>query len=269
MPILKEVFGEREATAMLRALGEDLELNGIPFSHLAENDQETLLSSAVDKVIHGIPLQYITGKACFYGRFFELNENVLIPRPETEELVYYALQKIPKGKKLNILDVGTGSGCIAISMALERPDIIVYALDICPKALKLARKNADHLGATNVKFVESDFLNDESWFSQLAQFDFLLSNPPYISKGEAAVMSKSTIEKEPALALFAPDEDVLAFYRQISDLLPVLMKQGGFVFMEINEFRSQETLDLFLNKVDRVEVIKDMQSKDRFIELQL
>ena len=266
---LSGVFGDREAAAILRALEEDLELAGVPFGSLDKEERNTLLKASVEKVIQGIPLQYITGKACFYGHFFQVNEAVLIPRPETEELVYYAFKKIPQREAVNILDVGTGSGCIAITVALERPDANVYALDVSHEALEVAKNNAKLLGATNVQFIQADFLNDGSWYIDLPKFDFLLSNPPYISKTETSVMSRSTIEKEPGLALFAPNEDVLAFYRKIAELMPVLMDQNSYLLMEINEFKSKDTLKIFEEKSDRVELIQDMQGKDRILKLRI
>lgn len=266
---LSGVFGDREAAAILRALEEDLELAGVPFCSLDKEERNTLLKTSVEKVIQGIPLQYITGKACFYGHFFKVNEAVLIPRPETEELVYYALKKIPKREAVNILDVGAGSGCIAITIALECPDANVYALDVSHEALEVAKKNAKQLGATNVQFIQADFLKDESWYIDLPKFDFLLSNPPYISKSEASVMSRSTLEKEPGLALFAPTENVLAFYKRIAELMPVIMNENSYLFMEINEFRSKDTKKIFEKQSSRVELIQDMQGKDRIMEVEI
>ncbi len=266
---LSEVFGDREAAAILRAFEEDLELAGVPFGSLDKEERNSLLKISVEKVIQGIPLQYITGKACFYGHFFQVNKAVLIPRPETEELVYYALKKIPKREAVNILDVGTGSGCIAITVALERPDANVYALDVSHEALEVAKKNAKLLGATNVQFIQADFLKDESWYIDLPKFDFLLSNPPYISKSETSVMSRSTLEKEPGLALFAPNEDVLAFYKRIAELMPVIMNENSYLFMEINEFRSKDTKKIFEKQSKRVELIQDMQGKDRIMEVEI
>jgi len=264
---LEEVFDKREAKAIIRALLEDLEWDGLPSIQLAEKDQEKLLESAVEKIIQGIPLQYITGKANFYGRFFKVDENVLIPRPETEELVYYALKRIPKNEQLNILDVGTGSGCIAITIAIERPDSTVYALDVSPEALDVAMKNAEQWGVKNVKFIQADFLHNDSWYSDFPKFDFLISNPPYISPEEKNSMSKSTLEKEPHLALFAPESDVLGFYRKILELLPTLMNSPAFVFLELNEYRAKATETLFANspEVKSSRVFQDMQGKDRIL----
>ncbi|TVQ47628.1 MAG: peptide chain release factor N(5)-glutamine methyltransferase [Saprospirales bacterium] len=266
---LEEVFDKREAKAMIRALLEDLEWDGLPCIQLAEKDQEKLLESAVAKIIQGIPLQYITGKANFYGRFFKVDENVLIPRPETEELVYYALKKIPKNEQLNILDVGTGSGCIAITIAIERPDLTVYALEVSLEALDIAMKNVEKLGVKNMKFIHADFLHNDSWFIDLPKFDVLISNPPYICSKEKNNMSKSTLEEEPHLALFAPDKDVLAFYRMIAELMPAIMNKNSYLFMEINEFRSKETMKVFEEIAKRVKLIQDMQGKDRMLEVKV
>ncbi len=221
------------------------------------------------------PLQYVLGEAAFYGRTFRVTPATLIPRPETEELVRLVIDKIPNSQfsilnsQFSILDVGTGSGCIAITLALELPGAAVSAWDISENALAVARQNAERLGA-NVQFEQQDALNSQSRgepFSILnSQFSILVSNPPYVARAEAAAMRPNVLDHEPHLALFVPDDDPLLFYRAIARLGAASLVSGGLIFVEINERFGVETAAVFAEAgFTSAEVVVDLSGKDRFV----
>ncbi len=207
------------------------------------------------------PIQYIIGEELFYGRKFKVNPSVLIPRPETELLVdkikSFAHQY--KSKTLRILDIGTGSGCIAISLALEIPRSIVTAVDISEDALNYAQKNAALLQA-NVNFLKLDILNEEI----KSQFDLIVSNPPYISKEEKNAMRKNVLDYEPHLALFAPGSDPLVFYKEIALKGKKALAGGGSLWLELNEHFGEEVKTI-LEKIGykNIQLFKDLDNKNR------
>lgn len=206
------------------------------------------------------PIQYILGEEIFYGRKFNVNPSVLIPRPETELLV----QKIKslaqsQNKALRILDIGTGSGCIAISLALEIGDAVVKAVDVSEEALVCARQNAASLRA-NVNFFKLDILNEEI----KSQYDLIVSNPPYISIQEKSRMNKNVLDFEPHLALFAPGTDPLAFYKAIALKSKRALAGGGSLWFELNEHFGED-VKAILEEQDyrKVQILKDLDNKDR------
>ena len=207
------------------------------------------------------PIQYIIGEELFYGRKFKVNRSVLIPRPETELLVdkikSFALQC--KNKTLRILDIGTGSGCIAISLALEIPDSVVTAVDISEEALACAKQNATSLKAP-VNFLQLDILNEEI----KSQFDLIVSNPPYISKEEKSTMRRNVLDHEPHLALFAPGNDPLVFYKVIASKSKKALAGGGSLWFELNEHFGEEVKTI-LEKLDykKIQLFKDLDNKNR------
>lgn len=217
-----------------------------------------------------IPIQYILGKTNFYGLDFEVNENVLIPRPETEELVDWIIesQKSEVGSEnLKILDIGTGSGCIAISLAKNLPNAKVFAIDVSEKALATAKKNAE-INAANVTFFQKNILNvvnlNESEDSQ--QYDIIVSNPPYVRNLEKSEIKKNVLNNEPHLALFVEDNDALIFYRKIAELAQKNLSENGQLYFEINQYLGKETIDL-LDKMNfkNIELRKDIYGNDRMI----
>lgn len=215
------------------------------------------------------PIQYILGETEFYGRRFLVNDSVLIPRPETEELVKYIVDKskvlpIGEGWEGFLLDIGTGSGCIAISLAKELPNFKVMAYDISEKALETAKRNAE-LNKANVTFEKVDILNNQ--FSILnSKFSIILSNPPYVTKQEIDRMQKNVLDFEPHLALFVEDADPLIFYKAIANFAFNNLTNNGLVAVEINEALGEETADVFRRKgFSEVEIIKDIHQKDRFV----
>lgn len=208
------------------------------------------------------PIQYILGIAAFYGRDFIVDKHVLIPRPETELLVDETLIQVSRlGRSANILDIGTGSGCIAISVALESRSSTVTAFDVSDEALKVAEQNAEKLGA-KVHFMKRDILDKASW---QGSWDLIVSNPPYVRLGEAKTMKKNVKDFEPHLALFVPDTDPLLFYSAIARAGLVVLSEDGAIVAEINEKLGGETCALFSSFGYRTSIVKDLDGKDRII----
>jgi release factor glutamine methyltransferase len=206
------------------------------------------------------PIQYILGKTWFYEHEIFVNENVLIPRPETEELVQKAITLSPK----SVLDLGTGSGCIAISTSLGLPNSEVFAIDISEKALEVAKTNNSKLAA-KVNFQKADILNFESPFGE-QKFDLILSNPPYVKENEMPEMSSNVLNFEPHLALFVSNNDPLIFYKKIAEIGQAFLEDKGHVLVEINSYLGQETCDVFTNAgYSKVELIQDFFEKDRMV----
>ena len=217
--------------------------------------------SSIEQINANKPIQYILGEAAFYGRTFTVNSAVLIPRPETELLIHEIVSH-NKSKSPKILDIGTGSGCIAISLALEIDHSTVYASDISKGALEVARQNAKTLGA-GVTFLEHNILTDEI---SVDQFDLIVSNPPYISQQEKESMKSNVLSHEPHLALFAPPEDPLAFYKSIASKSKKSLLPGGTVWVEINEHFGNEVALIFKKEsYHPIRIIKDLDQKDRIV----
>ena len=264
---LAEHYSEREAEQLMRILLEDLfdidlkrELMD-PKLRITE-EQEARLALAVKALLQGRPVQYVTGKAWFDGLLFQVDESVLIPRPETEELVQKVAATLPNDKPLCIWDIGTGSGCIAIALAKRFPQAEVTAFDVSDKALDVARKNA-LLNEARVEFVLDNVLCP--WSDRWNQpVDVVVSNPPYIRESEKAAMEPNVLDHEPHLALFVPDEDPLLFYRQILTLVKPQLTPGGSVWFEINEAMGEEMVKLGREMGFETEVQNDYCGKPRF-----
>ncbi|MCP9748502.1 peptide chain release factor N(5)-glutamine methyltransferase [Lacihabitans sp. CS3-21] len=220
--------------------------------------------SGMDDIIKRVntfePIQYILGKTWFNEHEIFVNENVLIPRPETEELVQKAISLSPK----SVLDLGTGSGCIAISTALGIKHAKVFAIDISENALDIAKKNNENLKA-NVNIQKADILNFESPFGK-RKFDLILSNPPYVKENEMPEMRSNVLNFEPHLALFVSNNDPLIFYKKIAEIGQAFLEDKGHVLVEINSYLGQETCDVFTNAgYSKVELIQDFFEKDRMV----
>ncbi len=224
------------------------------------------IDAITERLKRNEPVQYVLGEVWFAGRKFKVNKNVLIPRPETEELVNWVLKESqkPKVKSQNILDVGTGSGCIPITIKKKLPLARITAIDVCSEALFTATENAiEH--DVEVDFILLDFLDEEKW-AALGQFDSIVSNPPYVKQSEKDTMHVRVKEFEPDLALFVPDNDPLLFYRKLSDFSLKHLKPGGSLFVEINEALGDTVVDLFMSAgFKNIELKKDMQGKDRMV----
>ncbi|MBR5808366.1 MAG: peptide chain release factor N(5)-glutamine methyltransferase [Alistipes sp.] len=256
------LYGEREAESMARMVVCDrLEYN---FSQLvAHYDDECEiagLNELLDELQSGRPVQYVLGKAEFCDFVFEVAEGVLIPRPETEELVYRIAETAKCGAR--ILDIGTGSGAIAISLAKLVKESKVVAVDISPEALAIARKNGERLGA-KVEFVEADALKD---LSTLGEFDIIVSNPPYIPQSDIVDMRKNVVDFEPHTALFVPDNDILRFYVATANNAQKMLCEGGSLWFEIYEKAGVELCDMLREKgFSRSELIEDANLKPRMV----
>ena len=206
------------------------------------------------------PIQYIFGHTYFYGLDFEVNENTLIPRPETEELVEWIIHENKNRGQVKILDIGTGSGCIAISLAKNLPDAQVFAIDVSADALAVAKRNAES-NNVNVTFIQQDILAAQTLPEQ---FDIIVSNPPYVRNLEKAEIKQNVLDYEPHLALFVEDNDALVFYRKIALLALANLPQNGKLYFEINQYLGKETTEMledfgFCNVVLR----KDIYGNDR------
>jgi release factor glutamine methyltransferase len=274
---------EREGQTILRFLIEDsLGVNRIDFStYLLKKEEIDLLNQCLERLKKNEPLQYITKKAYFYGLEFEVSPSVLIPRPETEELVHQILKDFEKRysemknkMKIIFLEVGTGSGCISIALAKNLPHCHFIAVDISKKALKVANKNAEKNNIRNIEFIELDFLQkdfsqDFSNHLQLKQIDVLISNPPYIRESEKMQMSANVLNYEPHLALFVEENTPLVFYNALATFFVNQVKaKDGLLYVEINQYLENETKALFESfGLKNCTIFKDLQENSRFIRV--
>ncbi|TDW95757.1 peptide chain release factor N(5)-glutamine methyltransferase [Dinghuibacter silviterrae] len=221
--------------------------------------QAAQLEADLAQLLRQRPVQYVLGEAWFDGLLFHVNEDVLIPRPETEELVHWIVEDARSGAP-RILDIGTGSGCIPIALQKHLPNAAIHALDVSPGALTIARANAERHHAP-VRFIQADFLDKSTW-TTLPAVDILVSNPPYIAEKEKAAMHDRVLTQEPHLALFVPDDDALVFYRKLARVT----NAGTVLYVEINESLGPQTAALFESEgLNEVTLKKDMQGKDRMI----
>jgi release factor glutamine methyltransferase len=222
------------------------------------------IKDIINRLNRAEPIQYILGHTEFYGRKFTVNKNVLIPRPETEELVDLIIKENRKNKDLAILDIGTGSGCIAISLRKEIPHSRIFALDISKSALSVAQENAKSLNAA-LSFIEADISNDSQNKLKDLKFNIIVSNPPYVTDNEKKLMHQNILAYEPDAALFVRDNDPLLFYRTIIEFSKEYLLPNGICYFEINEAYGNETKELFeKNNFSNVRILKDLRGKDRF-----
>lgn len=266
---LAQTSEESERSAIVRAICCDILGISTTAYYLKESvvltaEQESLLDSIIMRLQQGEPLQYIEGKAPFYGMDFIVNPNVLIPRPETAELVDWIINDHTT-QQPHILDLGTGSGCIAISLSKQMPQATVEACDISEGALEVAKANNRENG-TSVTFFHHDILDLTTPLPHA--YDILVSNPPYIMQSEATDMELHVTEWEPHTALFVPDNDALRFYRAIAEIGQTeALKPGGHIYVEINQALGKETAELFESYgYKEVTLRKDIFGNDRMIK---
>ena len=223
---------------------------------------------ALDRLLKNEPIQYIIGNTEFYNLQFEVNPSVLIPRPETEELVEWILTTTNKKPKLRVLDIGTGSGCIAISLAKNMQNTKVFALDVSEKAIKTAQQNSKN-NSTSIEFIQFDILNDD--IENLPKnLDVLVSNPPYVMQSEKNLMKSNVLNFEPESALFVNDNNPLLFYKKIASIGKNILKKNGLLFFEINETLGNEVKEILLKADYRdIEVKKDFLGKNRMVKANL
>ena len=228
-------------------------------------EQFNLLESATNRLQKEEPIQYILGKTEFYGLPFFVNEHVLIPRPETEELIEWIIEKVTStslSDQNNILDIGTGSGCIPITLKKKLSKANITSIDVSEIAIEVAIKNAE-LNNVEINFIHQDILNT----SELHQkFDLIVSNPPYVRELEKEEIKNNVLENEPHLALFVEDHNPLLFYDKIADLAKEFLSENGLLFFEINQYLGKETVELLQAKgFKNMELKKDLFGNDRMI----
>lgn len=276
------LYPEREAREMVFAYMEEA-FSTRRHTHILEpdyslpDDSAATALSAFERMATGEPLQYITGKAYFYGRGFTVSPDVLIPRPETELLCREVLDTVRSrcsdmrdDRPFRVLDLCTGSGCIAWTLALEMPGAKVTAADISDGALTVAAsqdfaQEISCIRALAPEFVKADILQSPDAGS--GRFDVIVSNPPYVMDSEKPLMRANVIEHEPHLALFVPDDDPLKFYRAVASWADVMLDPEGFGIVEINESLGKETAEVFRARgFCSVDIIKDLSGKDRFVK---
>ena len=211
------------------------------------------------------PIQYIVGETFFCDLIFKVNEHTLIPRPETEELVYWILEEVKNKNNFNstIVDIGTGTGCIPISLKKNLPKSTVFGIDISEEALKVANENAQ-MNEVDVQFMQKNILETSDLQNQ---FDVIVSNPPYVRNLEKAEINTNVLAFEPHLALFVSDEDPLIFYRKIAELAQQNLKPNGLLFFEINQYLGKETVSLLTDLgFKNIELRKDIYGNDRMVK---
>lgn len=265
---LSNVYPETEIQSFFNILIEfKLYLSRIQLAleHNFELDRDNLdfLQNALLKLKNQIPIQYIIGETAFYGLMFKVDKNVLIPRPETEELVEWIVKNHKNEQFINILDVGTGSGCIAISLAKNLPNATVSALDISDEALNVAKSNAE-FNQVIIDFIQADILTIEKLESD---FDIIVSNPPYVRESEKDLMQQNVLSNEPHIALFVENENPLLFYDKIAELAKNHLTENGVLYFEINQYLGAETVDLLKTKgFKNIELKKDIYGVDRMVK---
>ncbi len=228
-----------------------------------DSEQQSLIQSFLPRLIAGVPLQYVLGETTFFDLQILVDSSVLIPRPETEELVELILKNNRNPAPKNVLDLCTGSGCIALALKKNLPNAQVFAIDVCENALKIAQKNADRLGL-DVQFSKADLLHDA--LPQLPNFDVMVSNPPYVLHSERAQMHVNVLNFEPHLALFVPDDDALIFYEKIAQIALEKLNPNGKLFFEINPLKATNTIELLQKmRFKNIEPTNDLNQKTRFV----
>lgn len=269
---LYEIYDKREAASIADMVIEHVtgqrKIERIIYKELPVNSkQQTQLEQIADELLQHRPIQYVLGEAWFMEIKLSVNKHVLIPRPETEELVQWVLDDLKKSvkKDLSLLDIGTGSGCIALAVKKKMPLTQVFAVDVSSDALQVAKTNAmTHNLAIDFRCL--NFLNVSEW-NQLGKYHIIVSNPPYIAEAEKAIMQDNVVKYEPSLALFVPDENALIFHEAIAEFGCKHLKANGSVYVEINEAFGKDVVDLFQHFGFKTVLLKkDMQGKDRMLK---
>jgi len=264
---IRKTFDEREAISItylilehhFKVLKQDIVVDTVlEFS----SESSKKLKAMIKRLQKNEPIQYILGEADFYGRKFNVNPAVLIPRSETEDLIHLIIDE-NRGKSLRILDIGTGSGCIAVSLKLELTECEVYGIDVNTNALKQAWDNAKKHEA-DVTFYHADVLKEELPVKNL---DIIVSNPPYVPKKDKHLIGQNVLDHEPEEALFVKDEDPLLFYRRIAELAPASLVQGGRLYFEINENYADDTIKVIQEAgFQDLQVVPDIHGSDRIVK---
>lgn len=273
---LHTIYDIGESTSIAGIILED----AFGIKHQKINDETTLteeqqkeLTGIITRLLTQEPVQYVLGKTLFFGLPFKVDKNVLIPRQETEELVAWIIETVRQSDSspvrqfntYSILDIGTGSGCIPISIKNKLPGVEVQALDVSADALNVAKENAE-LNKTKITFHETDILNEETW-NKLGKYDLIVSNPPYITENEKNILPKNVIDFEPHLALFSGNNDAQRFIKKIVKFALDHINKNGYLFFETNEFYAPDTKKIMEeNGFSEVELRKDLNGKDRMLK---
>ncbi len=275
---LNSVYDRREAASLAwLSISHICKIERAKYLNLKDTeipaDKYQSLLNVLGELKTGKPLQYIIGETEFYGLNFKVNPSVLIPRPETEELVDWIISDLRQSKTpikgLKIIDIGTGSGCIPISLKQNLPEAQLYALDVSHEALDVSKQNAV-LNQTEVNFIQGDILNLLSKELKDKKFGIIVSNPPYVTEAEKLQMLPNVLEHEPHLALFVPNDDSLIFYRAIADFALKHSDKNGYLYLEINENLGEETVQLLKQMgFKNIELRQDLNGKDRMIRSQI
>lgn len=265
---LDEIYQVQEISALSNIIIKTV--TGVARLHQLQNSEQVVTSEQTEKIIEicnelkkGRPVQYILGETEFYDCIIKLNNATLIPRPETEELVHLIINE-NKGFQGEIIDFGTGSGCIAIALAANIPRSIINGIDISEEALTIARDNA-HLNKVNVRFITGDIFNFN--YTTIGRAGIIVSNPPYVRNSEKLLMSKNVLGFEPHLALFVDDSEPLVYYKAILNIAEKILIPGGRLYFEINEAMGSEMVKLLSSfEYSDIHLIADINSRDRIIK---
>jgi release factor glutamine methyltransferase len=273
---LSTIYDTNEVNSLFMMVLENVvnissaKIKAFPETEISTHDTERI-TNILTRLATGEPIQYILGYAEFYGLTFKVNPSVLIPRPETEELVDWAIKswQLAVGSwqaPFNILDIGTGSGCIPISLKKNLPDAEVSAIDISPEALQTAKENAG-LNKVDINFIQDDILNPTNHSLLTTHHSLIISNPPYVTFEDKKLMHTNVTDFEPHTALFVPEDDPLVFYKAIADFASTHLDKGGLLFFEINESCGKQIVELLEDKkFTNIELRKDISGKDRIIK---
>ncbi len=271
---LDALYGRDEVDSFFYTLIEDyLDLKRLTLvlqpEYSITKEEEQPLFEALSKLKLEQPIQYILGKTEFFGLSFKVNEHTLIPRTETEELVDWILKAVSsKSQQLNILDIGTGSGCIAIALAKHLLNANVFALDVSDGALKVAKENSK-LNDVEITFTNADILKRASWKLILKdqQFDIIVSNPPYVREFEKTEIRNNVLNHEPGLALFVENDNPLIFYNAIADFATQRLRDGGHLYFEINQYLGADMIAMLQNfPLKNIELKTDLSGNDRMVK---
>ena len=270
---LKNIYEEREAANIADWVFESITgINRLKRvtgrSGNLEDTKTKILQNCLARLMNHEPVQYVLNEAWFFKMKLYVNEHVLIPRPETEELVEWIIDdiqgsKVIRGDNKIILDIGSGSGCIAIALKKELTKATIYSIDISEPALNVARQNAENQHV-KINFLQLDFLKEAHW-NRLLSFDFMISNPPYIPENEKIKLDKNVVGHEPHLALFVEDTDPFIFYKKIIAFAGTHLQPGGKIYVEVHEDYSGEISDLFLKAGYKPVTKKDLHGRNRMI----
>lgn len=266
---LKNIYDDREANNIADWVFENVtglkKLQRRHDQNALSNTQKIQIENYLEELLESKPVQYVLKEAWFYKRKFFVNEDTLIPRPETEELVGWVIHDLKETQKnkIQIIDIGTGSGCIPVSLKLELPDAAVDAVDISEKAILVAQKNANVL-KTSINFLQLNFLQNKKWLS-LGKYEVIISNPPYIPIREKKILSKNVVDFEPGIALFVENNDPFIFYKKIVEFAQQHLTNDGKIYVEIHEEYASDVKNIFENAGFTATSKKDIYGKERML----